>query len=139
MEELQVMGFGDVFFALPRLIEIYRTILRSVEQSQPDGVLFVDYPGLNLRLAAALHRRGYKGKLIHYIAPTVWAWGKGRIEKMARTLDLLLVILPFEPQSFAATQLAVEYVGHPLLAQLEEPRNDLEWRAACGIDPQSKV
>jgi lipid-A-disaccharide synthase len=65
-------------------------------------------------MAKALRKKGYKGKLIHYIAPTVWAHGKERIQHMASTLDMLLTIFPFEGHSFCRTSLRVEYVGNPL-------------------------
>ena len=121
METLSVMGFTDVLLALPRLIRAFHTLRNRILKERPDAVVFIDYPGFNLRMAKALRKRGYKGKLIHYICPTVWAWGKGRIEKMAQTLDLLLTILPFEPSCFAHTELPAHYVGHPLMQGIMPP------------------
>lgn len=115
---LQVMGFTDVFLALPRIIPLFYTLAKSILQDNPDRVIFIDYPGFNIRLAKYLRKKGYKGKLVHYIAPTVWAWGKGRIQTMGKTLDLLLTIFPFEPRYFEKTGLKTVFVGNPLMEDL---------------------
>jgi lipid-A-disaccharide synthase len=112
MEELQVMGFVDVVFALPRLIGKFRTVLKAILEQNPPVVVTIDYPGFNLRLAKALRKKGFKGKICHYICPSVWAWGKSRIQLMEAHLDLLLSVLPFEKNYFS--KLTVEYIGHPL-------------------------
>ncbi len=120
MEAFQVMGFIDVFLALPKLIQQFYFVARTILCMQPKAVLFIDYPGFNLRMARHLKKKGYRGKLCHFICPSVWAWGKKRIPLMAKHLDLLLTILPFEKQYFARTSLRVEYVGHPLIQRLKE-------------------
>lgn len=117
-EDLQVMGFTDVFLALPRIIPLFYSLANSILQDQPTSVIFIDYPGFNIRLAKYLRKKGYKGKLVHYIAPSVWAWGKGRIAAMGKTLDLLLTIYPFEPTYFEKTGLKTIYVGNPLMEEL---------------------
>ncbi len=114
MENLQVMGFIDVLFALPKIAKEFFAIRKTILSLNPKAVVCIDYPGFNLRLERSLRKKGYQGKLIHYICPTVWAWGKKRIPKMAKTLDLLLTIFPFEKECFASTKLNVHYVGHPL-------------------------
>ncbi|MBI3900576.1 MAG: lipid-A-disaccharide synthase, partial [Chlamydiia bacterium] len=88
------------------------------------AVILIDYPGFNLRLEASLRKKGYRGKLIHYVAPSVWAWGKKRIPKMAQHLDLLLTLFPFEKKYFASTSLSVEYAGHPLTQLALLPRKE---------------
>lgn len=120
MEEFQVMGFVDVFLALPKLIRQFYFVAYQILSLNPKAVLFIDYPGFNLRMAKHLRKKGYKGKLCHYICPSVWAWGKKRIPIMAKNLDLLLTILPFEKTYFANTDLQVEYVGHPLVKRIQE-------------------
>lgn len=117
-EDLQVMGFTDVFLALPRIIPLFYSLANSILKDKPDRVIFIDYPGFNIRLAKYLRKKGYKGKLVHYIAPSVWAWGKGRIATMGKTLDLLLTIYPFEPHYFEKTGLKAIYVGNPLMENL---------------------
>lgn len=117
-DDLQVMGFTDVFLALPRIVPLFYSLAKSILQDKPTSVIFIDYPGFNIRLAKYLRKKGYKGKLVHYIAPSVWAWGKDRIETMGKTLDLLLTIYPFEPRYFEKTGLKTVYVGNPLMEEL---------------------
>ena len=114
MEEFAVMGFTDVFLALPKLIRHFYKVRNEILKKNPSCVVFIDYPGFNLRMAKALRKKGYQGKLIHYISPSVWAWGKKRIRHMSETLDLLLTIYPFEAKHFSHTLLPVKYVGNPL-------------------------
>jgi lipid-A-disaccharide synthase len=116
MEEFQVMGFIDVFLQLSRLFLLFRKTLRHILEVNPKAVVTIDYPGFNLRLAKALRKRGYKGKILHYICPSVWAWGKKRIPLMANVLDGLFSILPFERNCFKNTSLPVHFVGHPLVS-----------------------
>jgi lipid-A-disaccharide synthase len=116
MEKLQVMGFVDVALALPRLIFLFRKTVRAILKIQPNVVVTIDYPGFNLRLARCLRKKGFRGKICHYICPSVWAWGKKRIPLMEKNLDLLLSVLPFEKKYF--TSLRVEYIGHPLVQQI---------------------
>ncbi|MBV8173243.1 MAG: lipid-A-disaccharide synthase, partial [Verrucomicrobia bacterium] len=100
----------------------------EIRQLEPDTVIFVDYPGFNLRLAHYLRRKQYAGKLIYYISPQVWAWNRSRIPRMAGFLDLMICIFPFEKSLYEASGLRTEFVGHPMVEELEphriyEPRN----------------
>jgi lipid-A-disaccharide synthase len=100
---------------------------REIRRLAPDAVIFVDYPGFNLRLAHYLRRKQFSGKLIYYISPQVWAWNRGRIPRMAAFLDLMLCIFPFEKSLYEASGLKTEFVGHPMIEELdshriEEPR-----------------
>jgi lipid-A-disaccharide synthase len=119
MEKFLVMGFVDVFFALPRIARLFFSLRSTILKERPKVALFIDYPGFNLRMEKSLRKKGFKGKLCHYICPSVWAWGKKRIPQMARTLDLLLCILPFEPALFADTPLRALFIGHPLIERLK--------------------
>lgn len=114
MENLQVMGFIDVLMALPRIVRQFFTLRNAILKLQPKAVVSIDYPGFNLRLARSLRKKGFGGKLIHYICPTVWAWGKKRIPLMEQNLDLLLTLFPFEKKCFLNERLLVKHVGHPL-------------------------
>ncbi len=98
MEELQVMGFIDVLKHFPRLYKIFRSTVQTILHLNPKVVVTIDYPGFNLRLAKALRKKGYKGKICHVVCPSVWAWGKKRIQILAKYDDLLLTLLPFEKQ-----------------------------------------
>ncbi|MBX9745051.1 MAG: lipid-A-disaccharide synthase [Chlamydiales bacterium] len=114
MESLQVMGFIDVLLALPRIFRQFFSLRDTILRLNPSAVVCIDYPGFHLRLQKALRKKGYKGKLIHYICPSVWAWGKKRIGVMEKNLDLLLCLFPFEKNCFINSKLPVVYVGHPL-------------------------
>lgn len=117
MEQFQVMGFIDVFFALPRLMKHFFFLKKILLKEQPELVLLIDYPGFNLALAKSLRKNQFKGKICHYICPSVWAWGKKRIPKMEKIYDHLYVIFPFEQKFFNQEKLPVRYVGHPLVKE----------------------
>ncbi len=139
MEDLAVMGFLDVLFALPKIIRQFFAIRNQILALNPKVVLFIDYPGFHLRLAKSLKKKGFKGKLIHFICPSVWAWGKKRIPLMAKTLDLLLVLFPFEVESFSSTSLPTLFVGHPLTWAVSQFRTSrLTKRKILGVFPGSR-
>jgi lipid-A-disaccharide synthase len=137
MEDFAVMGFTDVLKSLPKLYQNFIKIRDNILESNPEAVIFIDYPGFNLRMAHTLRKKGYKGRLIHYICPSVWAWGKNRIKKMTQTLDLLLTIFPFEAPYFSHTPLQVEYVGNPLQEYIRHHHYDDHWHQKCEL-PKDK-
>jgi lipid-A-disaccharide synthase len=120
--ELGVMGFTEVFHLLPLFVRLFRGLVRRAAAERPDTVVLIDYPGFNLRLARRLHALGIR--VVYYVSPQVWAWKKGRIPKIAATVDRLLTIFPFEPEVYRGTGLDVEFVGHPLLEILAEERDE---------------
>ncbi|MEY4088645.1 MAG: hypothetical protein RJB55_916 [Verrucomicrobiota bacterium] len=117
-----VVGIVEVLRNYSYFRALFEEILRWVAEYRPRAVCLVDYPGMNLRLAAALRERGLSVKgggatrVIYYISPQIWAWKAGRRFAMARDLDAMAVIFPFEPACYADTPLPVEFVGHPFLA-----------------------
>jgi lipid-A-disaccharide synthase len=129
MEEFAVMGITDVLKNLPKLARLFFRVKGEILSFQPDAVILIDYPVFNIRLAKALRKSGYKGKIIHYICPSVWAHGKKRIQKMAKTLDLLLTIYPFEPKYFSKTGLKTTFVGNPVSESVQNYAYDKEWVA----------
>jgi lipid-A-disaccharide synthase len=140
MEELQVMGLADVLLALPKLYKHFYTVKKWIIEQKPDLVILIDYPGFHLRLAKSLRKSGFQGKLIHYIAPTVWAHGKKRADVIAENYDLLLTIYPFEKKYFEKSHLSVEYVGNPLLGQIKKYIPTTRWEALCpGIESNKKL
>ncbi|QVL55338.1 MAG: lipid-A-disaccharide synthase [Simkaniaceae bacterium] len=139
MEEFQVMGFIDILSSLPKLIKQFKTIKKDILTHPPKGVVTIDYPGFNLRLAKALCQKNSPAKRIHYICPTVWAWGKRRIPKMEHSLDCLLTILPFEPDLFSKYQIDATYVGHPLIARISHHQYDPSWNQAYGIENEQPI
>jgi lipid-A-disaccharide synthase len=106
--------------------EQFRETLKEIQESKPDAVVLIDYPGFNLRLAYALRRQSRQQKIIYYISPQVWAWNRGRIKKMARFLDLMLCIFPFEADLYNKSGLHAIFVGHPMLERLRSQRIDIK-------------
>ncbi len=126
MEQLQTMGFVGLLGSLPRLIFLWHKTVDAILSLSPSLLVTIDYPGFNLRLGKAVRKRGFKGKICHYVSPSIWAWGKKRVEMVASYLDRLLVLFPFEPDYFTHTPISVEYVGHPLVCQLECKKREEE-------------
>ena len=117
-DRMAVMGIVEVLKHYRFFKRVFSQVLAEVDHRKPDAALLVDYPGFNLRLAAALKKRGVK--VYYYISPKVWAWNKKRIPKMAKVIDHLMVIFPFEVDVFKDTGLQVDFVGNPLVEQIDE-------------------
>jgi lipid-A-disaccharide synthase len=117
-----VVGLWDVAMKYSYFRAQFYRMYHEIIELQPSAVIFVDYPGFNLRLARHLHRKKFRGRKIYYISPQVWAWYRGRISQMSRFLDLMLCIFPFEKPLYEASGLRTEFVGHPMLAHLERRR-----------------
>ena len=117
-----VVGLWDVLVKYAYFRQRFYEMYRQVRWIEPAAVIFVDYPGFNLRLAACLRRKGFGGKLIYYISPQVWAWNRGRIPRMAKFLDLMMCIFPFEKSLYEASRLQTEFVGHPMVRELDRHR-----------------
>ena len=119
LTEHAVVGVFEVLRNYGFFKSLFSETLAWIERNRPQAVLFVDYPGFNLRLAHALCRRGVsrkgggKVRLLQYVSPQLWAWKPKRRFKMARTLDALGVIFPFEVETYADVDLPVRFVGHP--------------------------
>jgi lipid-A-disaccharide synthase len=136
MEEFAVMGFSDVLSSLPKLVQRFYSIRHAILTKPPAVLVLIDYPGFNLRLAHSLRKRGFQGRILHYISPSIWAHGKKRRDVMCQSLDLLLTIYPFEASYFEDTSLKVEYVGNPLWEYIQLHTYDELWKKTLGI-PES--
>jgi lipid-A-disaccharide synthase len=119
-----VLGLWEVLRKYGYFREQFRQALNEIRESKPDAVVLIDYPGFNLRLARALRKQSHSRKTIYYISPQVWAWNRGRIKKMARFIDLVLCIFPFESDLYAASGLRAVFVGHPMIERLETQKID---------------
>jgi len=117
-DQMSVMGIIEVLKHYRFFKNVLSQVLAEVDRRKPDTALLVDYPGFNLRLAAELKKRGVK--VYYYISPKVWAWNKKRIPKMAQVIDRLMVIFPFEVEVFKGSGLQVDFVGNPLVEQIDE-------------------
>jgi lipid-A-disaccharide synthase len=139
MEDFQVMGFSDVMLSLPKLGRQFFEVRNFILDKEPQGVILIDYPGFNLRLAKSLRKSGFKGKIIQYICPSVWAHGKGRIQTMSQTLDLLLTVYPFESACFTHTPLKVKYIGNPLVQAISNYSYDPIWKKRVGLEENKPI
>ena len=131
IEQLSVMGVFEILPHLPRLLRLKRELVARALGPRADLFVGVDFPGFNLRLAATLKAHGLP--TLHYVSPQVWAWRSGRVRGMARTLDRLLCLLPFEPAFYAGRGLAAEFVGHPLADEIALEPDRLAARQALGL------
>lgn len=137
MEDFEVMGFSDVLKSLPKLIKQFFSVRNAILEQKPDAVVLIDYPGFNLRLAKALRKKGFQGKIIQYVSPSVWAWGQHRIREMESSLDLLMSIYPFESSYFSNSSLSVQYVGSPIQEYIRQHSYDSNWKKKLGIPDTS--
>ena len=117
MDSLTVMGFGAALAAYPRLSRFADRLVDEIMAARPRLVMTVDVKGFSLRLAARLKRRmaaeGWSAPIIHTVAPTVWAWGRWRRRRVARAVDGLLCLFPFEPDYFTPLGVEASFIGHP--------------------------
>lgn len=118
--DLAVMGFFAVVSRIGYFLGVKKTMERAIDEWKPDVVCTVDYPGMNLKLAAYAKKKGIRA--VHIVCPQVWAWKAGRIPKIEASLDKLCCFFPFEPTLFRPG--FAEFVGHPLVEELERSNAD---------------
>ncbi|CAG1005256.1 lipid-A-disaccharide synthase [Myxococcaceae bacterium] len=114
--ELAIGGFIEVVPSLRRIVGAWRRLGVAVREHRPSLAVLVDSPDFNLPFARRLRRAGVP--VLYYVSPQVWAWRRGRVRKLARRVDAMAAIFPFEPAVYAGTPLRVEFVGHPLVEPL---------------------
>ncbi|MCB0754439.1 MAG: lipid-A-disaccharide synthase [Flavobacteriales bacterium] len=117
MDKLNFMGFVEVVANLATVRENFRICKKALTDNRPDAIILIDYPGFNLRMAKWAKQRGIL--VFYYISPQVWAWKENRVKKMKKHIDRLMVILPFEKEFFAKHHMDVDFVGHPLIDEIE--------------------
>jgi len=134
---LNVVGFTEVAAKIAQLFRAFQKVKQTLVDRSADLLVLIDYPELNLRLARFAHRR--KIPVLFYISPQVWAWRAGRVKTIARVVDRMAVILPFEEEFYRARGMAVEFVGHPLRDVLEETLSPGEDPELPGVEPGRTV
>jgi len=140
IDEAAVLGLWEVIRKYGYFRKQFRETLKEIEERKPDGVVLIDYPGFNLRLARALRKQLPQAKIIYYISPQVWAWNRGRIKKMARFLDPVLCIFPFEADLYNKSGLRAVFVGHPMVERLRARKIDTERDSnLIGLFPGSRL
>ena len=126
LNDAAVLGLWEVIKKYGYFREQFHQVLAEIEKAKPNAVVLIDYPGFNLRLARILRKQSAKRRIIYYISPQVWAWNRGRIKKMARFLDLMLCIFPFEADLYNKSGLRTLFVGHPMVERLRARKIDIQ-------------
>ena len=140
MRELSVMGLAEIVPRIPRLMRRIRETAADVLASAPDALVTIDSPGFGLRVAERVRRRAPAIRTIQYVAPSVWAWRPARAKRMARFIDHVLTLLPFEPPYMTAAGMTCDFVGHPVV---ETPAVSREaaaaFRARAGLQAEETL
>jgi lipid-A-disaccharide synthase len=140
VEDAAVMGVWEVLKRYGWFKQRFTEMLAELKKFKPDVLLLIDYPGFNLRFAEAVKRECPGTRIVYYISPKVWAWNKRRIPVMAKLLDEVLCLFPFEPPIFEPVGLKATFVGNPLVDELEAKRlaNVLRDERLVGLFPGSR-
>jgi lipid-A-disaccharide synthase len=137
VERMAVMGFVEVIRHVPRHWLLLRKIRRRLERKRIGLVTLIDYPGFNMRVAETARAQGIP--VLYYITPQVWAWGAGRLEKLAKLITKAAVILPFEESLLRQHGIDATFVGHPLLDRARDMPDRAEARRQLGLDPHAPL
>ena len=126
-----VIGLVEVLKHLGTFKALYRRAVNALDELKPDLVVLVDYPGFNLRFAREVKHRGIR--LVYYISPQIWAWNSGRIRKIKKLVDRMLVVFPFEKGLYEKAEIPVTFVGHPLLEHVKPSLDRMEALERLGL------
>ncbi|BBM00015.1 lipid-A-disaccharide synthase [Microbulbifer sp. GL-2] len=137
MERLSVMGLVEPLKRLPELLKIRRSLRQHFMENPPDLFIGIDSPDFNLSLEESLKAEGIQ--TVHYVSPSVWAWRRGRIKKIARAVDHMLTLLPFEANFYRENQVPVSFVGHPLADDIPLQVSGVTARKELGFDQGDRV
>jgi lipid-A-disaccharide synthase len=132
------MGLVEVFGHLPVILKAFNRLKALLQgPERPDVLVLIDFPDFNLRLARQAKKAGVP--VLYYVSPQVWAWRRGRVHKIARVVDRLAAIFPFEPELYRDLDIEVEYVGNPLLDEAHVQRSREEFLRIHGLEPDHPV
>lgn len=135
LREAALMGLVEVVRHLPRLLRLRDRLVRQVEQRSIDLVVFVDFPDFNLALAKAIRKHlGKRIKLMYYVSPQVWAWRKGRAKTIAKRVDAMAVLFPFETEVYRPYGLETVFFGHPLTGEVAPSADVATLRKRFGLE-----
>ncbi|MGP8290228.1 lipid-A-disaccharide synthase [Vreelandella zhanjiangensis] len=137
LETLSVMGIVEVIKHLPELVSVRRTLRREALDWQPDIMVGIDAPDFTLGLEKQLRSAGIK--TAHYVSPSVWAWRQGRVKGIAKSVDGMLTLLPFEADFYRHHNVPVVFVGHPLADELPLENDRVATRQALRLDQDAPV
>ncbi len=134
-EDMAVVGVSEVLAHFTEIRQVFYRLVEEAKKRKPQVILLLDYPDFNFRLAKALSNLGFK--VVYYISPQIWAWRKSRIKLVQKYIDKMLVLFPFEKDFYKSFNVDVEFVGHPLLDEINEelynPENIRRLRSKYGL------
>jgi len=116
-DQMAFLGFVEVVKHLPFIHKVQKKLIEIIKQEKISCVVLIDYPGFNLSIAKKLKPLGVK--IIYYVSPQIWAWAKGRVKKVRRLVDKMVVVFPFEVEFYKKENVNVQYVGHPLVERID--------------------
>ncbi|HEB35401.1 MAG TPA: lipid-A-disaccharide synthase [Candidatus Aminicenantes bacterium] len=137
VEELAVVGVFEIISHLPRIKKIFNKIKREIKRQKPSAAVLIDSPDFNLRLAKKLKKLSIP--VLYYISPTVWAWRKGRLKTIKKTVDKMMLIFPFEEKIYEDYGIPAVYVGHPLKERVKTSLTKNEFLEKHGLSAQKKL
>ena len=132
-----VMGFAEVFRSILKFRQRLHALHREIRRRRPDGVILIDFPGFNLKLAARVHSETIP--ILYYIVPQLWAWGQGRIKIFERCVDRTIVVFPFEKEFFRRYGVEAEWVGHPFIDLVRPSAERHVLRERLGVTPSERL
>ena len=131
------VGFVEVLSDLPHYWNVYRVLAGEISSGKYDAVILIDYPTLNLRLARQCRKHGCR--VFFFISPQVWAWRKGRIKNIRRTVDKMFVLFPFEEEMYNKEGVSAEFLGHPFVETVQPTMSREEAIQEFSLDPERKT
>ena len=137
ISRLAVMGIIEVISRLKDIRSAMKTLEKQFEMNRPDLLILIDYPGFNLELARRAKK--YNIPVLYYISPKIWAWREGRITRIKKYVDRMAVILPFEKKYYKGHGFEVDFVGNPLLDQVQPTLTSNEFKIQYGIDHDATI
>ena len=129
--EVNVMGITEVLPKIPRILQVMRGLAEAAAERRPACAILVDIPDFNLRLAARLKKLGIP--VAYYVSPMIWAWRRGRVKTIAKLVDRMLCILPFEEDFYREAGVVARYVGSPVVEQVPSPASASSFRQKLGL------
>jgi len=135
-KEVSVVGLIEVVEKLPKIFRAFNELKKDLLAFKADAVVLIDFPDFNLRFAKQVKKLGIP--IVYYISPQIWAWRKGRINKIAALVDKMLVVFPFERELYAEKGVDVEYVGHPLADSVRLASTAEQAKAELGLAPEAR-
>jgi lipid-A-disaccharide synthase len=118
INDMAFLGFTEVVKHIPFIRKVKKTLIQFVKKEQIKNIILIDYPGFNLSIPKSFSELGLKN--IYYISPQIWAWGKGRIKKIKKIINRMIVFFPFEEKLYKRNNIEADFVGHPLVKSIDD-------------------